>query len=538
MTTGRQRPGRYARSFPTRTGIGAAAMTELLKPGVVYRMIVGLDHGPRVLTADELATLGDPFAVGLLHRGSFPLTARTLLAAVEALPPAERLPVRRVFFLGDGGQIPHAEAPDIDRQLRFAITYGQANEVELMVSTGTALDSGEIFLQVLAWDPRKPAFNYYLREGTTWIWSGDSTHALVPPSRGMGPFDSHVNGSLVMKELKAPWSNWHSQSAAIEVSIAPGDPLRGEPLFQARTGAQDLEQLVVKPGIARWNQVRIGRDVDPDGAVRNPIWLMRQVLETTSVNLISTDVESASIADGDRLRLPLTFFLDADSLLDRVGLEADVERPSVSGAAYRRALATFEVALTDGQAYRRPGDTHFAFLVPERAYEDVDVLDKLLARGVLSRRVAAALLMTDFANPTHSARRAALMAYVPADFRPGPAAPDLGTAIAQAITAAAPGTPVGSPEREAWANLSDEHWEVTFARRIECYVAALQDRLDGDDGFDDIFRLAESRRRSFRALPLAEFSLTIPVCSIPPQAPRLRMNDDATLDSEPAAAPP
>jgi hypothetical protein len=29
-------------------------------------------------------------------------------------------------------------------------------------------------------------------------------------------FDSHVNGSLVMKELKAPWTHWHSSRAKIQ----------------------------------------------------------------------------------------------------------------------------------------------------------------------------------------------------------------------------------------------------------------------------------------------------------------------------------
>ncbi len=494
-------------------------------------MILGLDAVPRRVDAAERATLGDPFATQVLSRADFPMTARKLIAVLDAAGPA--LAVQRVFLVGDGAHLPFDQAPaSVDRQLRFAITRGDANSAELMVSTGTDLDSEEIFLQVLAWDPVARVYNYYLRERPAWIWSGNSEHALDPPTRGRGPFDSHVNGSLVMKELKAPWSNWHSMSAAIDVGIAPNAPVRGEALFQQRAGAQDLERFVVKPGIDRWNRARFDRDVGADGSVRGARRFLRQVLETTSVNLISTTMQSELIADADLVALPPTFFLDSDAFLDLIGIDAPIARPTVSGAAYRNAIAHFGVALDDRKGFRRTGDSHFAFLVPERAFEDLDVLDKLLARRVLDRRVAASLLMVDFANPTHSERRAALMPYVPEQ------SARLAAAIEAAISAAAPNTPPGSPEREAAANLAVHDWEDRFAARIVAFMQAVQARLDAPSGFDEVLRLAESRRREFRVLPLAEFSLTVPVTNIPAGAPRLRMNEDATLAVKPTDAPP
>lgn len=40
-----------------------------------------------------------------------------------------------------------------------------------------------------------------------WASAGSCNHALDEPARGKGPVDGHINGNLVMKELKAPWAH-------------------------------------------------------------------------------------------------------------------------------------------------------------------------------------------------------------------------------------------------------------------------------------------------------------------------------------------
>ena len=54
------------------------------------------------------------------------------------------------------------------------------------------------------------------------------------------------------------------------------------------------------------------------------------------------------------------------------------------------------------EGFDRPGDTHFAFLIPERAFEDQEVLRAAMRIGLVSPRLAASLLMTDFANHLHN----------------------------------------------------------------------------------------------------------------------------------------
>ena len=480
--------------------------------------------------------LQDSFAQLLLRRGTFPLTLRDLLNALDAVKEeAEGLPEQKTFIVGDGGQIPWSpETEAVNRLLRFTVVRLRGSDARLMVSASTSLDSSDQFLQVIAWDAVNNFFNFYERRGGTWIWAGNSLCALQPESRGQGPFDSHVNGSMVMKELRAPWSNWHTMRASIQDNVlAPTDPLRNEPLFKNRISAHELEVGVVKPGIDRWTRARLAKAIANDGTISEVKSFLRQILETTSVNLASSDMQSAQVTENTALILPNTFFLNVDALLDNVGLEPDISPIRVPGKLYLDALRRYDFVLTDG-VFRQPGDTFFAFLIPEPAFEDIHVLALLLERKVISARFAACLLMIDFQNPISSQRRRKLMAYVPDKARAVTAAnvsDDVAQQFVAAIEAIEATLPAESSEREFLANwrLPEDVWQQTFASRIEDYFANLQQLAATDAGFDGWTRLAESRRREFRKRPLAEFRLTTPTTNIPADAPTLSMNIDGTV---------
>ncbi|MGO8013289.1 hypothetical protein ACC715_37560, partial [Rhizobium ruizarguesonis] len=53
-------------------------------------------------------------------------------------------------------------------------------------------------------------------------------------------------------------------------------------------------------------------------------------------------------------------------------------------------------------------------------------------------------------------------------------------------------------------------WEQSFATMIETHWPKLTEKLGTADGCEEIFRLAESRRRQFRKRTLSEFGLTLP----------------------------
>jgi hypothetical protein len=542
---------RLQHRFPTRNYSYHGISTKMTEPlqlaeetegqleaGKIHRLVVGIDVPPPkpMFSSEVEVLLRDPFAELLLKRSTFPLTLRTLLTAFGSFDNTPQgLPQQVSYLVADGGHIPWtAETDSLNRQFRFAITRGRGAQIDVLISTSTVIDSETNFLQLLAWDSQNQVYNYYQRRSGTWIWAGNSQYALEPATRGKGPFDSHVNGSLVMKELKLPWTHWHSMSAGIkDESLAPDDPLRSEPLFRNKAGAELLQLGAVQPGIIRWNNARLGKSIAADGTISDVPYLMRQVLETTTVNLASSETESRLVQEDTSVRLPLTFFLNSDALLNEIHLAPNISRISVEGRLYLDSLKRYEFAVKDGN-FHQEGDAPFAFLVPEPAFEDLNVLSQLLQKKIITRHFAASLLMVDFPNPIFSSRRQQLLKYVPDEARLASGSSDLPSRMVSAIEAVEQSLPVDSPEKEFLANwrLPDADWKTIFERRIEDYFAVLTAKAATEEGFDGFVRLAESRRREFRKRPIHEFDLNLPTTNIPMDSPWLEMSEDGTVRSK------
>lgn len=486
---------------------------DALRPDAVHRFVVGEDTAVRVLSASEAADeLGDPFAQRLLLQGIFPRTAGGVLEALDRASP-EGDPLRKgfIFLVGEGSQIPMSPATaDVQRRLRFLVARGLGADGADVLMSAFSPDEGDV--EVMAWDARSGGFNFYQTVGqsSAWVFAGNSRHALAPPTRGKGPFESHLSGTFVMKELRFPWVHWHSQAANILPSVLPADPpLTGHPWVTGRDpkGALTCEIAVAKPGIRRWARVRFERLLAEGGVVDHPAGVMEQVLTTPSVNLISSQRESRAAQDGADVDLPQTFFVDSEALTEVLGLRPPPQFVVASGI-YADNLDRFDVHLSDGRGFRQAGDAHFAFVVPERAFEDRVVLEQALEVGLLTRRLAACLLMTDFPNPVFSHRRASLLRHVPDTAVVHDGASTFSEQMADAITAAASGTADGSAEREF-----ARRWEVgedfaaAFDDELGRYYAAIEARLKTPDGYDAYVRLAESRRERVRSMPVFETPL-------------------------------
>jgi hypothetical protein len=514
-----------------RTAVSEEIAPQPLKGSTLYRLVTGADRECVAMSTVEISDLGDPMA-RLLRQNIFPLTANALL---ERLDAAATVPRQAAFLISEAGQLSAEQAPSLQRDARLAIIRGRSSEADLAISTGVALDSESEFLQVASWDDEAGQFNFYMRLSGTWVWAGNSYHALTPPSRGNGCFDSHVNGSLVMKELKQPWMNWQSMNATIQ--LADDDPLRNTSLYHSLSGAEDLENIV-RAGVRRWTAARLKRAVSGDGRVMNAEWFLRQLCTTTTVNLASTTTASATAAQNPRapLALPLGFWFNSDVLLNPpLEVPADFDIPVVSGRSYAGSLVKYDFALVQDDV-RLAGDTFFAFAVPEASYEDNDVVNQMVTSGLLTAHFAASILMVDFANPIFSTARAKLLDYMKIDSATiDPARGGLSQQVADAITQAAERKPSGSPEAEFTANwgLAESDWRTAFAGRIESYIASVARRLTTQEGFDDYVRLAESRRREFKRMRLHEFSLSLPVTNILATEPLLHMQPDGTVEPKP-----
>jgi hypothetical protein len=247
-----------------------------------------------------------------------------------------------------------------------------------------------------------------------------------------------------------------------------------------------------------------------------------------TVNLVSSTTSSVVAVSGavPRVDLPETFFVDSDTLSEVLNPNFpedppnDLKRrvrpqpPFVPSSVYAASLSTFEVRMIDGEEFERPGDTHFAFVVPERAFEDTETLRQAIERGILSRRLAACLLMVDFPNPIFSQKRQRLLEYVP-DTAFGET-DDFSQTVVDTIRGSTAATQPGTPEHE-FAQLWDagENFEAPFIALLQNYYAAFTERLRTQEGFDSYMRLAESRRDHVKDMPIAESDLLFSRTNIP-----------------------
>lgn len=514
---------------------GVFGRLAALRPDSLHRFVVGEDERPREMTADEItAELGDPFATLLVGRSVFPRTAQDVLAAIDAATGTDD-PLRKQmsFVLGEGSQIAlRPETGSLAISLRFVVTRGAdpENGPDVLLSASNPEQTSGT--ELMAWDRVAGGFNFYRSsEEGAWIFAGNSRHALAPPTEGKGPFESHVSGTFIMKELRVPWINWHSAAAEILPSaFGERDPRRDHPWFKQkeRGGASTCEADVARPAIRRWAKARFSAALGPDGDFESPGRVMQQVLGTPTANLVTSQVESREAASAGSVDLPKTFFVDSEALSEILGL---LRPPAFKAPAsvYARSLETFDTQMDDGEGGVIPGDTYFAFLVPEPAFEDLVVLRQALEVGLLTQRLARALVMTDFPNPVFSARREALLAHVPKTATIENGSSTFSTEMAQAILDAA-ASPDGSPEREFAAlwELGEDAVDALDAQ-LQQYYDAVVTRLGTQEGFDDYYRLAESRRERARQIPIfSEFALLFARTNIPPAERVMRRDGTVT----------
>ncbi|MDT5231242.1 MAG: hypothetical protein QOI39_1742, partial [Mycobacterium sp.] len=385
-------------------------------------------------------------------------------------------------------------------------------------------------LQLIAWSEKDREFHYFERKNGAWGWAGNSFHALAAPTRGQGPFDSHINGSLVMKELKVPWSHWHSTDSNIPRSLfEPDSEFNTDPLFAELEGAEFLEG-VVRTGIGRWTNGRFARHLTGATLTGLPDYL-RQLLWCTSINLASS-TKSFHDPSVTRFDLPSTFFFDADALdflvaeLDPAANVLPTARLTVDAQLYRTAVANAALHVLDDDEppHQVAGDTNFAFLVPERAAEDQVVVRELVSREVLSARLGLCLLLVDFCNPVFSPRRAALLRHIPASVAAGAHGAALDTALIGAVGTPAPQQ--DSPEAELLDLWHSPDILKRAGEMLGNYNAAVNERLQSPDGVADLLRLADSRRQVLTTRSLFEFHATLATGA---PAPHLAMAPDGTV---------
>jgi hypothetical protein len=418
------------------------------------------------LTAAEAATLSDPFFELVLREHA----DVTLLPALEDLIQSD--PSQRATFVVDEDIAdPRREVAQQPQTRRTVLAYtGQSSQGHVLDSNvmlslffaSTVFSNAPDAIEAWGWDNHRGRYNYYKldRTGTpdgraTWKFRGSSEGAdLLNASDRQGTcLACHVNGAPVMKELLFPWNNWHSvasQSTTTRyltpaASVAERWPVISDPRLAASRlkGAETLERSLL-PAITQFNVRRVMRSlarndadgniaVGADGLARvvEGRRLLRPLFVTTEYNIVSARQRSglhplpapSGTGPGQPVAVPASFFLNASLISGGtpagylgLGLQQAQDFGSllrIDPEPYRRLVIDSNVRL----AGQRPADTDFAWFVPEPSHVDIDLVDRMIRTGMLTREFVAAVVAVDLERPVLSARREALFRFMPTAFR-------------------------------------------------------------------------------------------------------------------------
>jgi hypothetical protein len=431
-------------------------------------------------------------------------------------------------------------------------------EDELFLGFFLGVEAGTVvvlpgFVELIAWDRTRQAYNFWELLGTTWHYRGDSNDVLANVARihvadpkpdftfeRKSPTDQqpvlrcsgcHTLGGPIMKELAPPHNDWWTRERKLnlgpyrlQAGNEPTNPAHvAARLFDEAKEAQGADNLgsQVKNGTDRLLAAR-GRQA---GGGQNVKQLLRPLFTTMETNLVSDQVPfKERQGKNEAVEVPQAFFVDA--------------RLAGTGQPIPVAAKRYQEALDEVGARFAPGETsgltetHHAFLVPARSYIDDQAIGVLIGKGLLDEELVADVLAIDFTTPIFSPARAALMRYVPEKARD---ADDLRRQLAAALEKAPPNDRAA---RDLLANLTDARRTAAAHReQALAYLAACRTAAETRAAMVDWLRVAAQRRQEIAAAETARhpdgmilepgFRVIFPVLKQPPRTGELRL-DPAT----------
>lgn len=469
---------------------------------------------PQTMTAADLAALGDPLFRLVLKSKPDEVRFDEVVRLLKGAAGTEH------FFAVDEKIID----PAIDQTRRAVIGFKGSNQgviLDTNVMLSVTFDSNAVqpgFIEAWGWDDQRSRYNYYKLDNAggilSWKFRGSSIDAdkLTLAQRNGSCMACHINGGPVMKELPFPWNNWssfRSQAAYLTPGGANHWSIAEGTHFAALEGAENLETDFILPALRQFNGRRIERVIKKNTAGTPIVFAggkrevidgrraLRALFETTEYNAISSATFSglhpfpalSSAGPSEDVKVPDTFFLNAN-LLAGGGVSQYQELGITQARDFASLLkvkpAEYKKLVTDAvtKLNNKPGDSSFAWFVPEASHSDNHMVDRLIKSGLISQQFAAAVLAVDVENPVFSSKTPPLLKFVPATFRFKPrvndsvpaAHPDeLTTAVIAALQAASPAA--GSPEADFLALLKAPDPVKLLRQRVQEYLAREQAAL-------------------------------------------------------------
>ena len=182
------------------------------------------------------------------------------------------------------------------------------------------------------------------------------------------------------------------------------------------------------------------------------------------------------------------------------------------------------------------------FVIVQSSFEDTEGIDKIqniglgpgFPQSLLSEKAFNALTMIDFCNPVYSWRRGVLFQYVPSNTSLTAAGYDFEANFVSAIKGSPYSSDFSSPEFQFLAFYNSEQQANDYRKIITDYMKVVSKQIKTEKGLSQHLKLAESRRRLYRPLPLDEFGFTLPYAvGVPINAPFLEMTPNGTIQPIP-----
>ena len=184
-----------------------------------------------------------------------------------------------------------------------------------------------------------------------------------------------------------------------------------------------------------------------------------------------------------------------------------------------------------------------AFVIVQPSYEDAQgvlnaqniIIDQGFPEALLSEKAFNALMMIDFCNPVYSWRRGVLSQYVPSKTLLNGTEYDFEANFISAIRTSTFGKETDSPESQFLAFYDSGKQADDYKQIITQYMGIMSDQIKSEKGLLQHLKLAESRRRLYRPLPLDEFGFTLPYATLLSlDAPFLEMMPNGTIQPIPS----
>jgi hypothetical protein len=475
---------------------------------------------PQTMTDAEKAQLNDPFFNVVLKNNT---DAKSLKNVLQILNPREQ----KIFVVDEQivdtapkiGNTPASRRAIVSMK---GTTSGQVLDDNVLFSVSFTSEKFPTpgFIEVMGWDEPGNRYNYYKLDqrgsetAPTWKFRGSSKDAdtLALTARQGTCLACHINGGTVMKELLFPWNHWESFKAPTPYLVkgTNGWPVVNDPnsAFKDLGSAEVLESDTIFSTISRFNTGRIKALKSSDGrTITDARRLLKPLFVTTEFNMISSNELSPlhpfskpTTASGD-IGVPRSFFINEEVISNALNVASDFSFARLSAKDYEHLLRQTKTKLND----KMPGDTNFAWFVPEPSRIDTDFVRQLVDDNIVPAKFIAAAIAVDLETPVFSSARAKLWnsTILPAQFKIG-AANDLTSQVIKNLETLNPAA--GTPEATFLQLLKSPDPVAALKQRVDTYVSRERRLLgtganpqDRSKEWIRLYKLALQRRESILA---------------------------------------